>query len=248
MELENAESILFESLLGNKLYKNKLVKNSVVNDWNFHGKTFLIGESVKAVIQDKVGLINVNLANHYLVTNGLVELGFEYQDANKYYDALEDWKDRDSLSRLNGAEKGDYSNKNYPRNGILQSNSELINIKGGEKLRSIKLDDFFTTELVSGFNPLNAPDEILSAYLNNDKFFKQVKELRDNGKLTPLLFYQITGVDSGEYITFATSGFLAVELTAFDSGIWLTKRIDLKLQPKSVDRPIIIKSVSWKES
>ncbi|WMN61212.1 type II secretion system protein GspK [Pseudoalteromonas xiamenensis] len=248
VKLENAESLLFQSLLGHKKYQDKKDTDPIVRNWNFYGESFSISDSVRVTIQDKLGLVNANLANKNLLTNMLVELGYEYKEANHFYDSLEDWKDLDTMRRLNGAEKDDYTDSSYPRNGLIQSVFELTHIKGGQSLKALKFSQYFTTEIASGFNPMNAPDRVLKAYLRNGKFFQQVKSYRDKGELTPLLFYQITGVDSDEYITFATSGFLAVELSAVDGELQITKRIDLKLQPKSMQRPIIIKSVSWKES
>ena len=59
-------------------------------------------------IIDETGKINVNLAPNYLLYNLLIGVGIEEQEAQIITDSIEDWRDRDDLHRLNGAESDYY--------------------------------------------------------------------------------------------------------------------------------------------
>jgi len=65
------------------------------------------------------------------------KLGQENQKVDELLDAWQDWKDKDDLKRINGAEKNYYSQKDLaylPRNAPLQSVNELNLIKGFQEL------------------------------------------------------------------------------------------------------------------
>jgi len=76
------------------------------------------------------------------------QLGTQSTKIEELLDAWEDWKDRDNLKRLNGAEKSYYKTRKLayePRNGPLESVNELRLIKGfDEVFKGIELTDVFT--------------------------------------------------------------------------------------------------------
>ncbi|MFC3033085.1 hypothetical protein ACFOEE_11180 [Pseudoalteromonas fenneropenaei] len=247
LELENAEAYLFKSLLSNKLYINSKSDDDIAKVWNFYGRPFKINDKVSVILQDQAGLVNLNFTNSRLLKSTLLQLGFEDKEATSFSESLEDWKDRDDLKRLNGAERDYYKKVGQPRNDMLQSVEEMRLVKEGGKLQNLDLEKIFSTALVGVFNPLTAPNLVLRSYLNNESLVSKLEKLRVNGELTPSGFYSVTGIADGEYITFATSTFLTVELLAESNGIRLNKRFEVEVRPKAVDRPLTIKSVSWKK-
>jgi len=129
--LENAEASLLEALIKNRRYKSTNSKNQIVDNWNFYGQEFFIGDNVSVRLQDERSLVNLNITNRSLFLQTLKELGLTQEESITLYESLEDWKDSDTLSKPSGQE--DY-NDYQPRNNELQSFNELTHIKGSEKL------------------------------------------------------------------------------------------------------------------
>ena len=80
-------------------------------------------------IIDETGKINVNLAPNYLFYNLLIAVGLDEQEADIITDSIEDWRDRDDLHRLNGAESDYYQSLPEPhlaKNGPLDVPEEEI--------------------------------------------------------------------------------------------------------------------------
>lgn len=84
-------------------------------------------------IIDETGKINVNLAPNYLLYNLLIAVGVEEQEAQVITDSIEDWRDRDELHRLNGAESDYYQSlpePHFAKNGPFDVPEELLLVRG----------------------------------------------------------------------------------------------------------------------
>ncbi|MCH6569659.1 MAG: general secretion pathway protein GspK [Acidobacteria bacterium] len=84
-------------------------------------------------IIDETGKINVNLAPNYLLYNLLIGVGLEEQEAQIITDSIEDWRDRDDLHRLNGAESDYYQSlpePHFAKNGPFDVPEELLLVRG----------------------------------------------------------------------------------------------------------------------
>ncbi len=83
--------------------------------------------------QDEAGKIDLNTANEALLLSLFQGLGLPLDIANKYTDAIIDFRDTDNLKRLNGAEEKEYkeAGKPYgPKNFQFQTIGELHQVLG----------------------------------------------------------------------------------------------------------------------
>lgn len=72
------------------------------------------GGEVRIVIEDEAGKVDLNRAPDPLLVELFVAAGVEEQMASELVDAIVDFRDRDNLRRLNGAEDGDYELAGLP--------------------------------------------------------------------------------------------------------------------------------------
>jgi type II secretory pathway component PulK len=94
---------------------------------NFRGEVFT-WKDVNISITDASGLIPLTPFNSKLWHSLLA--WHQVPEPMHVVAAMEDWFDNDEFVRLNGAEAADYSQPDYPRNGLPQALSELSLIKG----------------------------------------------------------------------------------------------------------------------
>lgn len=98
-----------------------------VYSWNFSGAQIFI------TIADESGKVDLNAAPPALIEKLLATTGLDPQRREGLVDAIIDWRDRDDLRRLNGAEEEEYrlAGLEYtPRNGPFQSLEELALVIG----------------------------------------------------------------------------------------------------------------------
>ncbi len=103
-------------------------------DGTIHETTFA-GVNLRIAIADETGKLDINYANGKLMTSLLQAAGLDTSQAAALSDAILDWRDKDDLRRLNGAEAEDYvaAGRDYsPRNGPFQSVEELALVLGLE--------------------------------------------------------------------------------------------------------------------
>lgn len=247
LQIEDAEARLLQTILTEHLYVSKTSRNEMVRKWNFYGKEFSITENVKISIQDLNGLISLNSIDKTITKSLLSDLGLSIEETNIFIDSLEDWKDEDDLKHLNGAESAYYRSiqQKGPRNGYLQSLSEVEYIKGADTLTFTQWQKYFSVEFVNGFNPLNSPETILKSIVKDDLKVKEVIELREEGKLTELRFVQITGMDSDEFISFSSGNQLFVTIEANNETQRIVKNFIVERRPRSIMYPIVLTGVKW---
>ncbi len=85
--------------------------------WRADGTEHLFlfgGGKVRIVIEDEAGKVDLNRAPDALLVDLFVAAGVEEQQASDLVDAIVDFRDRDDLRRLNGAEDGDYERAGLP--------------------------------------------------------------------------------------------------------------------------------------
>ncbi|KAF7775484.1 general secretion pathway protein K [Pseudoalteromonas citrea] len=244
--LENAEAEVFKALLSSNRYQDTTSSNPVVRNWNFYGKPFSV-DITTVKLQDVSGLINLNYINRTFLERFLALEIDEPKRTTQLIDAILDWKDADDLRRLNGAEKSDYKEGIIPSNDYMQHVKELDAILEHVNVRfkSERVYNELTVERLAGFNPLNAPSRVLAAFLQDESRLTQVIAARNNGGLNRFRFFELTGIEQDEYVTFGTSRYLRLELRASKNGVVLTKQIELKVSPRTRDTPIIISKIAW---
>lgn len=249
LQLENAEADLLHALLIHKRYRKIDSDNTLLQQWNFYGKPFSLNGNTTVKIQDLSGLLSLNIINNTLARNLFEQQGFSGHEVRTFLDSLADWKDKDDLKRLNGAESDYYRyiKQPEPRNGYLQVLSEVEAVQQGKLLTTAQWQRYFTSEIALNFNPLNAPDFILKAFLNNDVAYEDIIQQRAAGTLTGFKFYQATSVEQGEFISFATGGLLKVTLLVKGQNNKHSKEFIVDLRPSSLSRPIVISQLTWNQ-
>ncbi len=249
LQLENAEAELLHKLLTQKLYRKNESDDAIVQQWNFYGKPFKLNENTTVMIQDLSGVLGLNILDNTIASKFFEQQGGSDHEIRTLLDSLADWKDKDDLKRLNGAEGHYYSQikKPGPRNAYLQTVEEVESVKQGLLLTSEQWKRYFTTEIIVGFNPLNAPNAILKAFLSNNSFYEEVLRQREAGTLTGHSFYQVTAIEDNDFISFLTGGVLKISLLVKGQNNKLSKEFIVDLRPSSLTRPITIRQLTWNQ-
>jgi general secretion pathway protein K len=84
-------------------------------------------------ISDEEGRLNVNAGGADRMQRLLTAIGVEKIQRDEIVDAIEDWRDPNDVTRVNGAESEDYLKLPVPyraRNGNVQDTDELLQVKG----------------------------------------------------------------------------------------------------------------------
>ena len=133
-------------------------------------------------ISDETGKMNVNLAPGYLLYKLLIMIGLDEREADMITDSIEDWRDRDDLRRLNGAESNYYQGLEEPylaKNGLFDVPEELLLVQGitpeiyygrkgttkdGAQVEYYALQKYLTTfTTINRINVNSAPLPVLAA-------------------------------------------------------------------------------------
>ena len=143
-------------------------------------------------ISDEQARVNLNTAPPDRIDRLLTAVGLDKPTRDIINDSLQDWKDADDLSRLNGAESEDFYLKlpvpYRARNGALQDAAELLQIRGmtreiyrGEAGHPA-LADLVTVVGRQAVNMNTAPAPVLKALGLSDA---QVTEITQTRTRTP---------------------------------------------------------------
>jgi general secretion pathway protein K len=139
-------------------------------------------------ISDEEARLNLNTAPPDRVDRLLTALGLDKQARDIINDSLQDWKDTDDLSRINGAESDDFYLKlpvpYRARNGALQDTAELLQIRGvtreiyrGEKNQPA-LADLVSVAGRDTVNMNTAPAPVLKALGLSDAEVTEITQTR----------------------------------------------------------------------
>jgi general secretion pathway protein K len=91
------------------------------------------GALLKVEMRDESARIDINTASDALLRGLLVSVGLPDEEATRLVDAIADWRDPDTLKRLNGAEESDYQAAGLayrPANAPFQAIEEIQLVLG----------------------------------------------------------------------------------------------------------------------
>lgn len=111
---------------------------------------------VRISVVDSVGRIDLNHADRELLGGLLRDEGLADDEAEMLLDAIEDWRDPDTLKRLNGAEEDDYLAAGRgagPKNAPFESIEELQQVLGVGPELYARLAPYLTVVGHKGLNP-----------------------------------------------------------------------------------------------
>lgn len=229
IDMRTAESQLLFSLLTANRYKHQIEGLPIVEQWNFYGKPFLMGNSVEYNIQDQNSLIGIfRPQNTSILKRGFSTLAVE--NSETVAASIVDWQDADSLKNLGGAERGDYDSDDMPSNFSFQSYSELAYVNGLSNNTWRELQKFVSIRPQSYINPKLAPKELLALHLPAEQV-ANIVELRDNNQLTDKYFSNLTGLSADEGMFFSASGLLRIVIKVKVRDVVFTNKFELKVQP-----------------
>ncbi len=112
-------------------YLGKPIKNDFTK--SFTGEAKELGE-YSVSVQDISGLVSLVPFNKKDFNRLLALQGVGETELLKIQDRLDDWQDQDNFRHLEGAEKGDYSQPELPKNGVIQTTKELMYVLDNEAL------------------------------------------------------------------------------------------------------------------
>jgi len=191
-------------------------------------------------MQDARGLTNLNSMpvdwfRRYLGGRGILPL-----EAEALLDVLLDYRDADSMRRLNGAEVNDYVAFGYlpPRNNLLLTPKELYGMPlWRDYLQRARLNDTeFTTAVGSGINPNTASWEVLASIpgISADSA-KVLVQLRRQGATLGLIELVQAGGEAGNALDSAISPIPSPTtlVTHWMQGLGLGKKYSFTITPNS---------------
>lgn len=136
--------------------------------WQAFGSLYEIeqaGKKIRIQIADESGKLNINLATDEQLLQLMNSLTLEEGQADNLTDAIIDWRDKNDLHRLNGAEKQQYEDadlKYEPRNGPFKSVEELQLVMGMNAKIYQQLEDMLSIYTKNKqINPTTASREML---------------------------------------------------------------------------------------
>ncbi len=118
------------------LYKNQTVILEGKEVWKTDGTPYTnqIGDGYYTVsITDESGKIDINKVSDSVLRNFFINYGISPEEADSLVDCIMDWKDRDDLYRLNGAESDYYMSLPKPyraKDAPFDTLEELLLVKG----------------------------------------------------------------------------------------------------------------------
>lgn len=163
-------------------------------------ETVLPAGKIEYYALDESGKINLNAGSVGLLNMFLEYQGLSPEEVAVVQDSLQDWRDSDNLTRLDGAESDYYETlaPSYaPRNGPLEDPAEFFLLKGTETLRG-RFDPYEVFTVYSLGNRLNC-DSLSPALV---EFFgegdpariEKYQEIKkENGRIHPGQAQQLLG-------------------------------------------------------
>ena len=203
---------------------------------------------VRVELRDESAKIDVNTAPDALLRGLLVSLGLNDEDTNRLLDAILDWRDADSLKRINGAEEADYRAAGLPykpANAPFQAIEELQLVLGMRPDLYRRLAPMITVfSRQAGVNTQLATREVLLAIPGVtpeivDAFLQKREEARTLGQPLPSL-PQAGAFNAGN------SMIATIRAEArLDDGTYFAREAVAMLRPVP-RRPVTF--VAWRES
>lgn len=139
-------------------------------NWPVDGtwRTLSLGEGqIFVSVLDEAGKIDLNRADRQLLNGLLAQFGVEAGQRTALLDAIEDWRDADHLSLLNGAEDADYAAAGLPygaKDDLFASVTELRQVLGMTAELYQKLLPYITVySRQAGISPQVASQTVLMA-------------------------------------------------------------------------------------
>ena len=217
-------------------------RDGTVQEWTFDGVP------VRVEMRDESAKIDINSASDALIRGLLVSSGVNDEEANRILDALLDWRDTDSLKRINGAEEADYREAGLtykPANAPFQAIEELQLVLGMRPdLYRRLLPSITVFSRQQGINTTLATREVLMAIPGItaevvDQYLQRREEARKLGQPLPPL------AQAGAFHSGNTMIATVKSEARLDDGVYFSREAVALLRPVP-RKPVTF--VAWRES
>jgi general secretion pathway protein K len=164
--------------------------------WKIDGSPHILelaGGQAEVRVMDEAGKINLNRATPEILSSLFRQLGLEGKEAQGLVDSILDWRDKDSLTRPQGAESSYYLSLNPPyaaKDGPFDAVEELAWVKGFSATEIPRLGKFLTVYDSGTLININAASleilQVLGFSADQGKALLQargISPIRDMGEL-----------------------------------------------------------------
>lgn len=221
--------------------------------WHANGTVYEVSIAempVRIALFDESGKIDLNAAPPELLESLLKSMDVEDQDSARLVDAILDWRDKDNLRRLNGAEDKDYQRAGLPheaKDGPFQSVPELLLVLGMSSNLYRQLEPALT--VYSGRAQVNsavAPREVLLAMPGMDTArVDSVLEARSQSASEDSLAADSQPVGQARPASQSASTFTIKAESRIGNGATAAAVATIRLARSTTDRPYTI--LNWQE-
>ncbi len=138
------------AMAGAELAVQGILNPEASQRWRVDGSVYqavFSGTELRIAVADETGKIDLNTAPEVLLEGLLRAVELEPEERARLVDAIEDWKDANTLRRLNGAEDEDYQTAGLPygpKNGKFENVEELLLVLGMTPALYRKLESALT--------------------------------------------------------------------------------------------------------
>lgn len=203
---------------------------------NLYGKPFILEQTgntkILVSIQDNNGLLSQQYIKSQLWTRVLDRMGLDSSYRKQKQGIIEDWQDKDKNSWLLGnAEPQVLENGQRYRNQAIQLPQEIAWFFEKEPVQLNMVNEISTHYSVVGFNPMNAPTQLLELYFNPQIASLIIKK-REDRTLTRNEMIDLLGDNFDDVIMSLFQGTrfkIIVQIDFLD--VQLQETIEVQLQP-----------------
>ena len=189
-----------------------LLSNDEEQRWKANSSLYEInyaGKIIRIQVSDESGKIDINYADKEQLQQLFASIAIDEAMSDSLSDAILDWRDKNDLHRLNGAEKEQYAEaglKYEPRNDLFKSVEELQMVLGLTAEIYQKLEDMIRTYTKNKkINPATATRSVLltlpdvNAAMVDEYLQQRVQNERNAEAVTPPAWFQGSSNKSNVY-------------------------------------------------
>lgn len=217
--------------------------NALINEgWNFYGEPFEANEDAMVQVQDLNGLLSLATTSEPRLINALLSQYIPAEQAQTISASMTDWIDLDNIASSSGAESEFYAAKGKEvGNGPIQTFTELPFIRGMTYDVEQILIKNTTVHPTPYFNPMVAPQPMLSAFINDRNLAEELVSMRGSSNYTKDRFEQDTGLTPEDGLDYIYGPNYRITINSQVGDSYYGKVLELTLFPYR-DRPVQVLS------
>jgi len=245
-KLQSTQSRIIYTLLTQKNTETEQPINLFpkTEQWNFHGKPFLIDHDentqIKVAIQNSQGLLPQPYIKSALWHRVLKNMGYSSEQIKQKQGEIKDWQDSDTDSWLVGnAEPVFLANGKAYRNQTIQLPQEIAVFFEQEPQKLNIIKQISTQYSVVGLNLLDSPDLLLTLFFEPELAAEMIKQ-RNKNQLNKAQIIAVLGdAYDEELISFFSANRFKITIQVTLKDVKLQETIEIQFQPRKPE-PVLI--------